>query len=244
MSAELFVNRSRSHASQRHLTYRSQDFPSARVASLGTCIANGSVMRAVFDDVLPLATLLRFEFLFDRCVEGSIMNNQPLRQLIARPVVSRESGDNLGRVHDLLVDTSNGTLKGFAVTRYDGSCALTDFRDVVAVGAEILVKRDESLVWAEASPLNSILRARRDLVGRKVTTAEGRMLGRLADVVVCGTGDRFIIYKAYHSIWARLNGEAFYFTGGLLPKPAVRTQVLTVAGDSVELHRRLEAAVA
>ena len=172
------------------------------------------------------------------------MNNQPLRQLIARPVVSRESGDNLGRVNDLLIDTSRGTLKGFAVIRYDGSCALTDCRDVVAVGVQILVKRDESLVWSEASPLNTTLRARRDLIGRKVITAEGRKLGRLADVVVCGADARCVIYKAHRSIWARLNGEAFYFTGALSPKPAARAQVLAVAGDSFELHRRLEAAVA
>jgi uncharacterized protein YrrD len=167
------------------------------------------------------------------------MNNQRLRQIIDRPVVSRETGTNLGRVTDLLVETSSGKLKGFAVRRYDGTCALTDCRDVVLIGADIIVKRNESLVWTDASPLNTVLRAKRDLIGRLVTAQDGRRLGRIAEVFLF---DGVLIYEVYSSIWARLCGDAFYFAGALSPKFAAKGKVLAVAGDVAEMHRQLEAA--
>jgi sporulation protein YlmC with PRC-barrel domain len=167
------------------------------------------------------------------------MNNQRLKQLIATPVVSRESGKSLGRVTDLLVDTSDGKPRGFAVKRDDGTCALTDWRDVVSIDAAILVKRKESLVWVDASPLNTVLRARRDLIGRKVTSSEGRRLGRIADVFLF---EGLLIYEVYPSVWTRMCGNALYFTGALSPKFAAKGKVLAVAGDAARLHRQLEAA--
>jgi len=167
------------------------------------------------------------------------MNSQRLKQLVATPVVSKETGKNLGRVSDLLVDTASGKPRGFAVSRADGSCALTDCRDVVSIAAGILVKREESLVWVDASPLNTVLRARRDLIGRKVTTTEGRRLGKIADVFLF---DGLVIYEIYPSVWARLSGHALYFTGALSPKFAAKGRVVTVAGDAAQLHRQLMAA--
>jgi sporulation protein YlmC with PRC-barrel domain len=166
------------------------------------------------------------------------MNNQRLKQLIATPVVSRENGEHLGQVNDLLVDTPSGKARGFAVRRADGTCAITDWRDVVSTEGPIVVKRKESLVWVDASPLNAVLRARRDLIGRKVTTTEGRRLGTIADVFVLGS---LLIYEVYPSIWARLCGSASYFTGALSPRLAAKGKVLAVAGDAAQLHRQLEA---
>jgi uncharacterized protein YrrD len=169
------------------------------------------------------------------------MNNQRLKQLIGKPVVSRETSRNLGRITDLLVDTPSGRPSGFAIRRDDGTCALADCRDVVSIEAAVLVKREESLVWADASPLNTVLRAKRDVIGRKVTTSEGHSLGMIADVFLC---DRFLIYEVYSSIWARLSGNALYLTGALSPKFAAKGKVLAVAGDAAQLHRQLKAAIA
>lgn len=169
-------------------------------------------------------------------LRGRDMNNQRLKQLIATPVVSRESGENLGRINDLLVDTSGGKPRGFAITRDDGTCALTDWRDVISIEAVILVKRKESLVWVDASPLNTVLRARRDLIGRRVTTWEGRRLGTIDDVFLF---DGRLIYQVYPSMWARMCGNASYFTGALSPKFAAKGKVLAVAGDADQLHRQL-----
>lgn len=166
------------------------------------------------------------------------MNNQRLKHLVATPVVSSETGKRLGWVTDLLVDASGGKPRGFAVKREDGTCALTDWRDVVSTEAVILVKRKESLVWVDASPLNTALRARRDLMGWKVTTAEGRRLGTIADVFLF---NGLLIYEVYPSVWARMCGHALYFTGGLSPKLAARGKVLAVAGDAAQLHRQLAA---
>jgi len=168
------------------------------------------------------------------------MNNQRLKHLITVPVVSRETGKHLGWVSDVLVDTSTGKLKGFAVRRYDGICALIDCRDVVSIAAAITVKREESLVWVDASPLNSVLRARRDLIGRKVTALEGRRLGTIADVFLF---DSHLIYEVYPSIWAKVCGHALYFTGALSPKFAAKGKVLAVTGDAARLHRQLATAV-
>jgi uncharacterized protein YrrD len=167
------------------------------------------------------------------------MNNERLKKIITRPVVSRETGNHLGRVTDLLVETSSGKLKGFAVKRSDGTCALTDCRDVVGIQNEIIVKRNESLVWADASPLNTVVRAKRDLIGRRVTTSEGRTLGKIADVFLFNGA---LTYEVYASIWARLCGDAFYLAGALSPTFAAKGKVLAVAGDAVQMHRQLEAA--
>jgi len=168
------------------------------------------------------------------------MNNQRLKQLITTPVVSRESGENLGRITDLLVDTTDSKPRGFAVKRYDGTCALTDWRDVVSIEGVLVVKRRESLVWVDASPLNNVLRARRDLIGRRVTTSSGRTLGTIAEVFLF---EGLLIYQVYSSIWARICGNALYFTGTLSPKFAAKRKVLAVAGDPAHLHRQLAAAV-
>ena len=143
-----------------------------------------------------------------------MQNIHKIEFIIGRPVVSLETANKLGRIADLLVDPLSGQLAGLSVRRADGTYALASILDVHDIGPDaVIVERDEALVLVAASPLNKLPRARRDLVGVKVITDRGQILGAISNLYLCIEKRPVFIYEIRSSFIDMLLGRRGYFAG-------------------------------
>jgi uncharacterized protein YrrD len=165
-------------------------------------------------------------------------------KLIGRAVVSLETANRLGPASDLLVDPLSGELAGFAVQRSaDESDALVSILDIHGIGPDaVIVKGDQSLVLTEASPLNALPRAQADLIGVKVITEHGQLLGNIANLFLCLTERPVFIYEVRSSLIDKLLGRAFYFAASLSCAFSDDRSALVVAAEPEEMDHRVEAA--
>ena len=167
-----------------------------------------------------------------------------IQQLIGRSVVSLETANKLGALTDVLVDVSAGQLAGFAVRRADSTIALASALDVHGIGPDaVIVDHDQSLVLADASPLNALPRAKQNLVGMKVMTHHGESLGSISNAFLYVDKRPGFIYEVRSSFLDGLLGRACYFAGSVGCTLAKDGSFLVVTACREQMDARLDAAV-
>lgn len=170
-------------------------------------------------------------------------NVQNIEKLIGRPIVSLESANKLGQVSDLLVDPISGQLAGFSVQRLDESYALVSEGDVHDIGPDaIIIERDDSLVTADSSPVRTQPKAKDNLIGVKVITEHGQLLGSIANLYLCFDKKPAFIYEVRSSLLDKLFGRAFYFAAALGCAFSDDRTALVVSGGPEDMYHRLEGA--
>jgi hypothetical protein len=105
-----------------------------------------------------------------------------------------------------------------------------------------MVARDEALISPDQSALKSLPLAKANLIGVKVITEGGEVLGEIANVFVLVGEPSFFIYEVRSSILDRLLGHSLYFPasfGCALSEDATR---LVVSNETEKADRKLEAA--
>lgn len=170
-------------------------------------------------------------------------NVQNIEQLIGRPVVSLETANELGHVADLLTDPLSGELAGFSVQGLDGSYALTSMLDVHDIGPDaIIVERDQSLAPVNDSSLKTLPKAKDNLIGVKVITEHGQLLGKISNLYLCIDKKPVFIYEVRSSLLDKLLGRAFYFAASLGCAFSDDGTALVVTSGPENMYHRLEAA--
>jgi len=170
-------------------------------------------------------------------------NVENIQNLIGRGVISLETANKLGRVADLLVDKFAGQLAGFSVRRPDNTIALASVLDLHGIGPDaIVVEHDQSLVLVDASPLNTLPRAKDDLIGVKVMTDRGQHLGSISNVFLCLDRRPTFIYEVRSSFFDALLGRAWYFAASLGCAVSADGASLVVTAGPEQMHGRLEGA--
>jgi len=170
-------------------------------------------------------------------------NVENIQNLIGRGVISLETANKLGRVADLLVDKFAGQLAGFSVRRTDNTIALASVLDLHGIGPDaIVVEHDQSLVLVDASPLNTLPRAKDDLIGVKVMTDRGQHLGSISNVFLCLDRRPTFIYEVRSSFFDALLGRAWYFAASLGCALSADGASLVVTAGPEQMHDRLEGA--
>ena len=173
---------------------------------------------------------------------ANLENVEGLGKLIGRPVVSVETANKLGHINDLIVEPLTGRLAGFCVARFDETSALVSVIDVHGIGPDaIMVERDESLVLAAASPLAELPRAKTNLIGVKIITEHGQLLGKISDLHLCLLKDPVLIYEVRASIFDKLLGHALYVSASLGSALAADRSALVINGAPDKLENQLEA---
>jgi uncharacterized protein YrrD len=168
-------------------------------------------------------------------------NVQNIEKLIGRAIVSLETANKLGQVSDLLADPLTGQLAGFSVQRLDESYALMSMIDVHDIGPDaIVVERDGSLVPSDESPVKTLPRAKDNLIGVKVITEHGQLLGNISNLYLCFDKTPAFIYEVRSSLLDKLLGRAFYFAASLGCAFSDDGTALVVTGGPEDMHHRLE----
>ena len=165
-------------------------------------------------------------------------------KLVGRAVVSLETANKLGQISDLLIDAISGKLAGLVVTRpLDNSEALVSDRDIRGLGPDaIVVEADHSMVLSAASPLNTLTRAKGNLIGVKVLTDHGQLLGNIANIFICYDQRPVFLYEVRSSFIDKLLGRAFYFAAARGCAFSDDKSALVIAGDPEQMDNCLEAA--
>jgi uncharacterized protein YrrD len=168
-------------------------------------------------------------------------NVQNIEQLIGRPVVSLETANQLGRVVDLLADPVSGQLAGFSVQRPDETYALASMIDIHDIGPDaVMVERDHSLVPVADSPVKALPRAKENLIGVKVITEHGQLMGNISNLYLCFDERPVFIYEVRSSLFDKLFGRAFYFAASLGCAFSDDGATLIVTGGPENMYHRLE----
>lgn len=160
---------------------------------------------------------------------------QTIDALIGRTILSRATANKLGQVHDLIVDPAKGELIGLSLKMADESLRLVDCSEVHSIGPDaVMLNRDESAIAQQDSPLKALPLAKNNLIGVKVVTEGGKLIGQIANVHIRLAGTPFLIYEVRSSILDKLLGHTLYFPasyGRALSEDATR---LVVSDDATE----------
>lgn len=134
----------------------------------------------------------------------------PINALVGMPVLSRVSGNKLGEVRDLFVDQMNGMLNGLTVTVDQGVAALP-YDEIYSFGRDaVMANADNSLPPVDEAWLSGQPNVKEHLIGTKVITESGRLLGNIANVFVTVQAPPFVVYEIRESMLDRLLGRQTY----------------------------------
>lgn len=106
--------------------------------------------------------------------------------IVSKPVVAFDTGEQFYRVHDLIFDQENNQLLGFLVDEggWFSSAKVLPLQNVQTIGPDaIIVQSKNTVVSAEQMPqIKRILERNNVLKGTKMMTTDGRDLGTLSDL--------------------------------------------------------------
>jgi uncharacterized protein YrrD len=158
----------------------------------------------------------------------------PISLLEGMSVLSLESGNKLGQISDLFIDPINGVLIGITLSMPDGSVGALSQTEIYSFGKDAVMARSEGSIqpWDE-----SILQAGQEaskLIGTKIITESGDVLGQITNVFVTLRPPPQILYEARNSIIDKLLGREFFLpasVGHALSDDATRLVVPDATPD-------------
>lgn len=119
-------------------------------------------------------------------------------ELGGRAVVDMDVAEKLGNIHKVILDPDSRRVAGFVISR--GSSALAAGTEttlpasaVHAIGPDALTVRRNAITPDEEARLDRLPRVS-DLVGRKVVSQDGRVLGTVDDVLIDAEDGRIVGY--------------------------------------------------
>jgi uncharacterized protein YrrD len=155
--------------------------------------------------------------------------------LIGRTILSRATANKIGQVHDLIVDPVKGELAGLSVQMPDESLRLIEYKEVYSFGPDaVMINSDEAAIAVQDSPLKASPLAKHNLIGVKVITEGGKLLGQVAHVYIHLAETSLFVYEVRSSLLDKLLGHTLYFPaswGCALSEDATR---LVVSNDAAE----------
>jgi len=170
---------------------------------------------------------------------------QGIDDLIGRTVLSVETANKLGQVHDLIVHPTKGEMVGLSVQLSDQSHFLVNNEEIHSIGPDaVMVQTDQSLVSPEQSSLRAFPFAKNNLIGVKVITEDGKLLGEIANIYVhLEETTSFFIYEVRSSILDKLLRHALYFPASFGCAFADDSTRLVVSNDTERADRKLDGIV-
>jgi uncharacterized protein YrrD len=168
------------------------------------------------------------------------MSNLTVADLKDRAVVSIGQAEKIGRVEDVILDLAEGRVAGFHVrTGLLGGAKILSAGDIHDIGPDAITVADRSALEGHApdQPMLDSLPTSADLIGAKVVSAAGTLLGTLANIALDPAAQRVLCYELGGSLWDQLRNEQRTFD----PAPGIRFgKDLIVVPDAVaaELNRR------
>lgn len=133
----------------------------------------------------------------------------PINALVGMPVLSLSSGNKLGQVRDLFVDPINGILTGLTIANAAGENAGLAYDEIYSFGQDAIMARSDASV-RNISELFPDHPSARDLIGTKIITESGNLIGHIADIYITVSPPPLIIYEIRESLLDKLLGRQLF----------------------------------
>ncbi len=135
----------------------------------------------------------------------------PVNNLIGKTVLSRATGNKLGEVYDLYIDPIEGLLIGVTIKAADGVMGGLEYNDIYSFGQDaVMADKDEAVMPLQDNWLESHSHAKKHLIGVKIVTESGKLLGNVSDIYVQLTPPPHVIYEVRESVFDKLLGRSFF----------------------------------
>lgn len=109
------------------------------------------------------------------------------------PVISVESGQTIGKIRDLFLDTDAKKLTGIYLGTeglFSRTSHLVQVKDIVVIGPDaVLVKNADVILEASELDEYEMWLRRDELQGRNVDTPGGTKVGRVGDIIINESGE-------------------------------------------------------
>jgi len=149
--------------------------------------------------------------------------------LIGKTVLSRTTGNLLGQVNDLYIDPVEGLLMGLTIQAPNGKMGGLDYKKVYSFGQDaVMAADDDAIVGLENEWVATHSHAKRHLLGIKIVTESGNLLGQVANIFVRLTQPPIAFYEVRESVLDKLLGRNLFIpasTGNALSSNAERIVV-------------------
>ena len=127
-----------------------------------------------------------------------------------RSVVSLASGNQLGQILDAFIDPINGVLLGVTVGLADGSVGGLAHDEIYSFGRDAVMARSDLSIIFPDSDLTASGQPAGKLIGTKIITESGDLIGQIADIFVTLKPPPRILYEARQSILDKFLGREFF----------------------------------
>jgi len=133
----------------------------------------------------------------------------PVSGLVGRSVLSLATGNKLGVVSDVFLDALNGEILGFTINAPDGTAKTLSFVSVHSFGHDaVMASSDEAVEPAGENAFAGHPNVR-DLIGTKVISETGSLIGQIAGVFVTGESPA-VFYEIRESLLDALLGRRHF----------------------------------
>ena len=134
--------------------------------------------------------------------------------LIGRPIISFDTGEQFEKIQDLVFDQNNNQLLGFVVDEggWFSSARVLPLEQIQAIGPDVVIVPDKkAVIPADTEPtFRRILDRNNILKGTKIVTTDGKDLGTLVDLYFDEQTGAVEGYEASGGIFAdAVNGKSF-----------------------------------
>lgn len=131
--------------------------------------------------------------------------------LIGKTVLSRSTGNKLGEVYDLYIDPIEGLLIGVTIKAVDGVMGGLEYKDIYSFGQDaVMADNDEAVTPLQDDWLEGHSHAKKHLIGVKIVTESGKLLGNVGDIYVQLKPPPYVIYEVRESVFDKLLGRSFF----------------------------------
>ena len=156
--------------------------------------------------------------------------------LVGKTLLSRSSGNKIGEIGDLIVEPIEGQLLGLAVTPHEGESGVVDSRKIHSFGKDaVMINDDHSVNALQDSSLSKYPRAKKNLIGAKIITEGGKLLGEIANVILLtGPSPASIIYEVRESLLDKLLRRAVFIPASYGLAVSDNTERFIVPDDVME----------
>jgi len=134
----------------------------------------------------------------------------PVNSLVGMTVLSLATGNKLGQVRECFVDPINGVLLGFTIAAADGSTADLSYDSVHSFGRDAIMAAADDAIRPQTENSVPNHQSAKKLIGTKIITESGNLLGHIADIFVTLSPPPVVLYEIRESVLDRLLGRQLF----------------------------------
>jgi len=162
----------------------------------------------------------------------------PLNSLAGKAILSIATGNKLGCVRDSYIDPVNGVLIGLTLATIDDKIAVLDYQNIHKFGSDALMAAsDEAIKIVEDKPFPNWPNSH-DLIGTKLITESGSLLGKIADIFVTSNPPPIVFYEIRDSLLDKLLGRQIFIPASAANALSDDCERLVVPDETAEIASR------